>query len=100
MEQKISNFLIFSITLIIILVIVITNTIITMDRRHNERSIYAMESKVEYYAKRCYLESVCTGSITLNDLYTNDEVINPVTKEVVDKNLVINYINSQIVINW
>ena len=75
-----------------------------MDRRHNERSIYAMESKVEYYAKRCYLESVCTGSITLNDLYTNgyikDEVINPVTKEVVDKNLVINYINSQIVINW
>lgn len=104
MEQKVSNFLIFTITLIIILIIVATKTIMTMNERHDDRLIYAMESKVEYYAKRCYLESSCTGEITLNDLYNKgylkEEIINPVTKEVINADTKINYINSEILINW
>lgn len=101
--EKISNFNIILLTLVILVVLVVTKTYITVNERHEEKAIYAMESKVEYYAKRCYLEGNCSGTISLQDLYDKgylNEVVNPVTSEVINSNLKINYVDDEIKIDW
>jgi competence protein ComGC len=102
--EKTSNYFLISITIILLLAIITTKTVMALNERHEEKSIYAMKTKVEYYAKRCYLENNCTGTITLNDLYTKgyitSEVVDPITKEVINPNIKINYDNNVITINW
>jgi hypothetical protein len=103
-KKRISNYLLFVTTLTLVAVLVITKTVVVIHDRHDEKLLYAMHSKVEYYAKRCYLEERCMGPVTLETLYENDyikeEVVNPITKEVVNHNLQINYENEKVVINW
>ena len=103
-KKKVSNSLILLITIVIILVVIITKTIIVINDRHEERQIYAMKTKVEYYAKRCYLEEKCKDTITLQTLYDNkyieEEVVDPITKEVISHDLEIKYVDNKIVINW
>ena len=103
-RKKISNFTILIIALAISAVMIISKTVLIINEKHEERLLYSMHSQVEYYAKRCYLEEKCSGDTTLNTLYENNyiksEVVNPITKEVLDKNLVIKYIDNEIVINW
>ena len=103
-KKRISNLAIIIITLILIGVIVITKTVIVINEQHEERQIYSMHTSVEYYAKRCYLEEKCNGTVTLQTLYDNEylkeEVVNPITKEVINHNLEIKYENDNIIINW
>ena len=103
-KKKISNFAIFIITIMLIGVIVITKTVVVIKERHEERLLYSMHTSVEYYAKRCYLEGKCNGTITLQMLYDNEylteEVVNPVTKEVINHDLEIKYVDEKVVINW
>ncbi len=103
-KKRISNFAIFITTIVIIAVILITQTIVTINNRHEEKLLYAMHSKVEYYAKRCFLEDVCKDNVTLQMLYDNqflnEEVVNPITKEVIDPNLEIKFEDNKIVIKW
>ena len=103
MESKINNFSIISVTSIIIFLIIIIASISKISDNHNEKLLYSMQTNVEYYAKRCYLENNCTGEITLKNLYEKEylsEVVNPVTKEILDENIKINYIDNKIVIDW
>ena len=103
MVKKINNLTIISITLIITFLIIMVASITKISDNHNEKLLYSMQSKVEYYAKRCYLENNCTDEITLSDLYEKNyltEVVNPVTKEILDENIKINYIDDKVVINW
>ena len=103
MKHKVSNFTIIFIVLLVIITIVGIFTIIKIQKNHEEKLKYAMKSKVEYKAERCYLENICKDTITLNVLYENGyltEVVDPVTKEVIDPNLNINYIDNKIVIDW
>ena len=103
-KKKVSNFVIFITTISIIAVILITQTVVTINNRHEEKLLYAMHTKVEYYAKQCFLEDICKDNVTLQMLYDNqflkEEIINPITKEVIDPNLEIKYIDDKIVINW
>ena len=103
-KKRISNFTILLIAIVIAGVMIISKTVMVIKERHEGKLIYSMHSQVEYYAKRCYLEEVCKDTVTLNTLYENnyikDEVVNPITKEVIDKNLIINYEDNKIVINW
>ena len=103
-KKRISNTFIIVITFLIITTFIITKTIILINENHENKQIYAMKSKVEYYAKRCYLEEKCSGEITLQTLYDNkyitSEVVNPITKEVIDSNLSIKYEDGKVVINW
>ena len=72
-------------------------------KNHEDKLMYSMTSTVEYYAKQCYLDDVCKDTITLNILYENKyltEVINPVTKEVIDPNLKLEYKDGKIVVDW
>lgn len=103
MKNKISNFSLFSVAIIISGLIVIVSSVLKISEKHNERLLYAMHSKVEYKAKRCYLENNCAGEITLKNLYERNyltEVVNPVTKEILDGSLTINYIDNKVIINW
>lgn len=103
-KKKFSVIWYFIVTFILIGVIVITKTVMVINEQHEERSLYSMHSTVEYYAKRCYLEEKCNGVVTLQTLYDNEyikeEVVNPVTKEVVNHDLEIRYENEKILINW
>jgi hypothetical protein len=103
-KKRISNYLLFITTISIVAVIIITKTVVVIHDRHDEKLLYAMHSKVEYFAKRCYLEERCFGPVTLENLYENDyikeEVVNPITKEVVDHNLQIDWQDGKVVINW
>lgn len=103
MVKKISNFSIIAWTIIILLIIVVSYSFYKITEEKNNKMIFSMEENIKYYAKRCYLEGKCKDTITLGDLYTLDyldEVINPVTKEIVDKNTKISYVDKQIIIDW
>jgi hypothetical protein len=103
-RKKISNSLFIIVTLAIIAVVIITKTVMVLNDRHEEKLIYAMHSKVEYNALKCYREEKCKDTITLQVLYDNeyikDEIIDPITKEVISHDLEIKYENDKIVINW
>jgi hypothetical protein len=103
-RKKISNFTILLVTIVICGVMVISKTVMVLKNRHEEKLMFSMHTKVEYYAKRCYLEGKCSGNIILNDLYEKEylkeEVVNPITKEVLDKNIIIRYEDEEVVINW
>lgn len=100
---KISNFSIFLTTITLLIVFVTTVTTIELNQRHEDKLIYSMESKIKYYAKRCYLENNCKDIVTLKDLYDRKyltQVVHPVTKEIVDETTTISYANNEIIINW
>lgn len=100
---KISNFFIFISTICILTIIVITDTTIKINEHHEEKLIYAMESKIQVKAKRCYLENKCNGVVTLDYLYKNnylDEIVNPVTKEIINPNTTVEYKDNNIIIEY
>ncbi|MDE5630603.1 MAG: hypothetical protein K2G03_00135 [Bacilli bacterium] len=101
--KKISNFTIIFITVFILIGVVAATTTIRINESHEEKLIYAMKSKVEYYAKRCFLENRCADGATINVLYENgyiDELYHPVTKEAIDSNISIEYDGDKVTINW
>lgn len=101
--RRISNTFIIFITICILTCFIGYKTFIQAKKEHDELLIYALESKVEYKAKRCYLEKKCKGIITLKDLYDKkylEELINPVTKEVINSNTSISYNQDKIKVNW
>lgn len=104
MEKKRTNLAILGITIISLVVTIIIASIVKISDNHNHLLTYSMQSQVEYYAKRCYVENNCVGEVTLKDLYTrnyiNGEVVDPVSKEILNENIKINYIDKKIVIDW
>ena len=103
MKQRVSNFTIIFFVVLALIMVIGVFTVIKIQKNHEDKLIYAMESKVEYYAKKCYLDNVCKDTINLNILYENNyltEIINPVTKEVIDSNLKIEYKDDKILIDW
>lgn len=100
---KISNVFILFGTICILAVIVITRTTMKITEHHEEKLIYATNTKIQVKAKRCYLENKCSGIVTLEHLYKNkylDEIINPVTKEVVNKDSTVEFVDGKIIINY
>lgn len=104
MGKRISNFTILGLTIIGLGIVVIIASIVKISDNHNHLLMYSMQSQVEYYAKRCYVENNCVGEITLKDLYERnyikEEVVDPVSKEILDDNIKINYVDKKVIINW
>ncbi len=101
--KRISNFAILFITVFVLICIVAATTTLRIKAAHEEKLIYAMKSKVEYYGKRCFLENRCADEATINMLYENgymEPLYHPVTKEVIDSNIKIRYIDDKIVVDW
>ncbi|MBD9114887.1 hypothetical protein EGP95_03785 [bacterium] len=101
--KQISNFLIFSITIAICIIIVVTFTTISLTKEHDDKLMYALNTKIEYAFKRCRLENRCSNDITLEMLYENEyieELVNPITKEVIDPKTKINYVHGETIIDY
>lgn len=101
--KRISNFTIFFVTISICTIIVITATTLTLTKEHDNKLMYALNTKIEYAFKRCRLENRCSNDITLNILYENeylDTLVNPITKEVIDSSTKINYVNGETIIDY
>jgi len=102
-KKRVSNLTIIFFVILALIAVIGVFTVLKIQKNHEEKLIYAMETKVEYYAKKCYLDNICKDTITLNVLYENNyltEIINPVTKEVIDSNLKIDYKDDKILIDW
>ncbi len=101
--KRISNFTIIFVTIFILIGIVAAVTTIRINAEHEEKLVYAMQSKVEYYAKRCFLENRCADEVTINMLYENgymEELYHPVTKEAIDPDIKIRYVDGKINVDW
>lgn len=101
--MKMSRFMMIFSTICVLIIIVISVTTMRITDEHEKKLIYAMQSKVEYYAKRCFLEEKCTGEVTLGKLYELgylNEVSHPVTKEIIDENLPIRFESNKVIIDW
>ena len=101
--KQISNFTILFITVSVCVIIVITSTTISLTKEHDNKLMYALNTKIEYAFKRCRLENHCSNDITLEMLYENEYVEergNPITKEVINHNTKINYVNGETIIDY
>lgn len=102
-KKRISNFSLLSMSIITSLLIIAIASAVKIKDEQNQHAEYAMESKIKYYAKRCYLEGNCQGEITLKDLYDKaylEEIVNPLTKEILDESTTLSFFNNKIIINW
>ena len=76
-------------SIIVIILIISIPTIYKVVNMHQKNLYRVVEEKIIESAKKCYYENVCEGpNITLELLYEKnylEEVSNPVTKEVYNK---------------
>ncbi|NLL02543.1 MAG: hypothetical protein GX265_05960 [Mollicutes bacterium] len=66
---------------------------------HENKLYLVLHKKIKERALECYLKQECEGKITLGDLYQKnylDELFDPVTKEKMDNNICIEYINEEV----
>ena len=100
MEKKgLNKYIIFYLSLLIVLV---GFTIYKLIIYHEEKLYDVLYSEIEYKAKRCYLEKKCDESFTLNDLYVNgylETMFDPVSKEEVNKDLIIKVNKNEVIID-
>ena len=100
MEKKgLNKYIIFYLCLLIVL---IGFTIYKLIINHEEKLYDVLYSEIEYKAKRCYLEKKCDESFTLNDLYVNgylETMFDPVSKEEVNKDLIIKVNKNEVIID-
>ena len=77
-------------SIIVIILIISIPTIYKVVDMHQKNLYRVVEEKIIEKAKECYYTNVCKGpNITLEELYQNnylEEMSNPVTKEVYNKN--------------
>ncbi len=79
MVRKLSNILI-----IIMLICLISLTIYKLNKRHENKLYDVLYSKIEYQAKKCFLDKKCENNITLEELYTKEYLevqYDPISKE-------------------
>lgn len=85
MVKKINAFII-----LVLILLVFGTTVYKVIKRHNERLYEVLYSKIEYQAKKCFLEEKCEKEIILNELYQKGYLevqYDPITKEELDKNI-------------
>ena len=94
-KNKMFTIIIWSITgLLLIIIFVAAYKVIETNR---ENSLRVMNQKIKEAARLCYLREECEDQITLKDLYDKEYlpelVINPVTREYLDEDMCIEYID-------
>ena len=97
MVKKKSDLFLF---VILVLVLIIgVNTLYLKQKRHDERAYKVLFNKIEYNAKQCYLKKDCNSSMILNDLYTKgylETLYDPISKEELNKNIIITINNNEV----
>lgn len=102
-KKKVSNIGLIIITLLLIALFYSAEIVIKINQNHEEKLKYALTSKVEYAYKKCLLDKKCEVQTTLNNLYMNgylEQIVNPISKEIIDANTIISSNEDKVVINW
>lgn len=95
MVKKIS-----SIVVILLSIVLIASTIYKINKQHENKLYYVLNSRIEYASNRCYLEKKCDSTFTLKDLYDNkylETEYDPITKEELDSSLEIKIRKNKVV---
>ena len=95
-------------TIIIIAALISIDTILKVNKNHENNLLLVTEKKITEAAEKCFMESKCpdNSKITLQNLYDNGyltEVANPISKEVYNSNSYVSYSHEKYVftaINW
>ncbi|HOP65498.1 MAG TPA: hypothetical protein PLX66_00515 [Bacilli bacterium] len=84
-----TNKFIVYITILALILIIGIPTYLKVNKNYQERAILTIENKIKIKAVQCWNENKCPNNIIyLNDLYDLnylDKVINPLTKEEINK---------------
>ncbi len=77
----------------LIIAIIVTGTTLKVNKEHEDKLILVSESRIEYAARSCYLDEVCTGNAVnigflIEKKYLDPEV-HPITKEYISNNLMV-----------
>lgn len=88
---------------IIFLAIIVFITGYKIIKNRENKQYKVLYSKIEYATKECFLKGECSGyEITLNDLYEKgyikEELYDPITKELLNKDTKIKYRNDKVLI--
>lgn len=87
--------------LIVFLIIIAIISIYKVTKNREEKLYNVLYSKIEYAANSCFLKQECVDSITLKELYEKnylEEQYDPITKELLDSNLKIEYKDNKVII--
>ena len=87
---------------IIVIIVLLIGTFYKINKNREEKLYDALYGKIEYEAKKCYLNKDCVNTITLQDLYDKKYLeiqYDPITKELLDSKIKIEYKEDKIIIN-
>lgn len=87
---------------IIIIVVLLGLTIYKIIKNREENLYKSLYGEIEYAAKQCFLKKECTTPTTLEELYKLNYLetkYDPVTKEILDGKMKIEYKESNIIIH-
>lgn len=90
------------IILLIIIICLLGGTIYKIVKKHEEKLYKSFYGGIEHSAKQCFLTKKCNGETTLKELYELNFLetqYNPITKEILDENIKIEYKNEKIIID-
>ncbi len=82
-----------------IIIIVLGVSAYKAKQNHENKLYLVLHKNIKEKALDCYLKKECEGQIKLGDLYQKkylDELFDPVTKEKMDNNMCIEYINEEV----
>ena len=97
--EKISKIII-GVIIISIIAVVFVASYKRIYNDHQEKMVKVLTNKIEEAGKQCFLEKKCTGkTVTIKELkkkgYLKEELVNPITKEVLNEDLKVTYKNKE-----
>lgn len=86
--------------IIVIIFVVLFASYRRIYKEHEAKLIKVTTNKVVEAGKKCYLDNKCKGnSVTIKELkelgYLEKDIINPLTKELLNEDLVVTYKNKE-----
>jgi len=87
---------------LIIIIILLGITLYKIIKNREDNLYKALYGKIEYQAKKCFLNKDCQDTTTLEELYNLnylETLYDPVTKEILDGNLIIEFKDDKVIIN-
>lgn len=86
---------------IIILIILLSLTIYKIVKNREEKLYNSVYGEIKYQAKQCFLNNDCKESTTLKELYELkylETKYDPVTKEILDENITLEYKDGEVLL--
>lgn len=87
---------------LIIIFVLLGVTIYKIIKNREDKLYEVLYGEIEYKAKECFLNNACKDTTTLEELYNLnylETLYDPVTKEILDSKLTIEFKDDKVIIN-